>query len=106
MNYHLNFRLSTIADDVLNSRPIPVIEGTAGDWTFEKRRPGIWQSIPSIADAGGGLITDPRANYVTCDLGYLAHDWEDLKAYMDHSLEMLTVPPVAVRQPASGFVMS
>jgi hypothetical protein len=102
LNYHVNFRLSTQADDILHSRPIPVIEGTAGDFNFEKRRPGVWQSIPAIADAGGGLVTDPRANYVTCDLGYLGTDWEDLQAYIDHALEMLGVPAVAVRMEQTG----
>jgi hypothetical protein len=97
LNRHVNYRLSTGADDILHSRPIPVIEGTAGDFEFRKRRPGDWQTIPALADAGGSAITDPRASYVTCDLSFLGVDWEDLRAYLDHCLEMVNVPPVAVR---------
>jgi hypothetical protein len=78
-----------------------VIEG-GGDFEFDPRRAGIWQTLPALSDAGGGLISAPQARYVTCDLSYLTTDWEDLRSYLDHALEMLAVPPVAVRMEQAG----
>jgi hypothetical protein len=101
LNFHLNYRLSQIACDVNKTRPIGVIEG-GSDFEFKPRRAGLWDTLPALSDAGGGLISAPQARYVTCDLSYLSTDWDDLRAYLDHALEMLAVPPVAVRMEQAG----
>lgn len=102
LNACVNFRLTLLADDIIHSRPIPVIEGASADVPFRRRKAGEWQALPTIADAGGNLVSAAQARYVTCDLSYLSSDWEDMRAYLDHALEMLGVPPAAVRMEQSG----
>jgi hypothetical protein len=98
LNYHVNYRLTLAADDVIHNRPRGVIEGTLGDFRFpDNPRAGEWISIPSISDAGGGVMGDPRASYITCDFGYLSQDLEQLQTLLDRALEMLGIPAASIR---------
>jgi hypothetical protein len=97
LNYFINYRLSDQADNVSHTRPLPVVTGASADWNFPRdRRPGQWTTIPGVVSAGE-QISEGRAEYIHCDLGFLAEDWDDLNKYMDHALEMVGVPPSTIR---------
>lgn len=96
-NEHANERLTVIAEDVLKSRPQGVIEGTAGDFAFGEREPGIFKAVPAVSDAGGNVAADPRMSYVVCDFGYLGQDTEELWGWLERALELVGVPQSAYR---------
>jgi hypothetical protein len=98
LNYHVNYRLSTAADDVLHNRPIGVVEGAMPEYQFPRdRKAGEWTTVPSVADAGGTVMGDARASYIVCDFGYLQQDLEQLQAMLDRALEMLGIPAASIR---------
>jgi hypothetical protein len=97
LNEHINYRLSDSAEQVVKNRPIGTLSGAPADWNFPRdRRPGTFVTIPGVQTAGEAL-TEGRADYVHCDLGFVRQDWDDLQAYLDHTLEMVGVPPSAIR---------
>lgn len=102
LNYHINYRLSKIADDVIHNRPIGVLRGTAAGWNFPSDRvAGEFTAIPTGADAAGAG-PETRAEYIVCDLGYLGEDLKALQADLEHSLQMIGVPGSAIRMEQSG----
>ncbi len=108
LNYHVNYRLCRSATDIDNNRPMRVAEGVPTGWNFpEKPKPGQTIRIPVDADAAENANASGRLLYITCDLGYLGSDWQDLAGYLEHGLEMLGVPYSALRmeqlQAASGI---
>lgn len=110
INYHLNCRFTRAADDIRVNRPLPVLENAPPNFRPPSdRKPGQWIQIASVPNAADVPTPDARFNYITCDLGYLQGDWDDLQAHLEHALEMLGVPASALRmeqtQAASGIAL-
>lgn len=99
LNYHVNFRLSQTADDILHSRPVGVLQGAAPDWNFPRdRQSGTFTTIPpAIATAAGAGVEKPELKYVTCDLGFLDQDRQDLQSFIDLVMILNDVPPGSIR---------
>ena len=97
LNYHLNYRLTQQADDIIFNRPIGLIVGGNPDFKLPKgRKAGEFSVVPGNVDAGGNG-PDVEATYLTCDLGYTEQDAADLNGYLDHAMEMIGLPAASIR---------
>lgn len=97
-NDHVNFRLSKIADDVINNRLVPIIRNARADWNFPRGlKAGQWVEIPpAIVDAAGAAVP-AEAEYMAPPLDYLQHDREELNSWLDTTLQMEGLPAAAWR---------
>lgn len=102
-NDHVNYRLSKMADDVLNWRLIGVIRNARADWNFPRgMKAGQWAQIPSaLIDAAGAAIP-AEAEYLAPPLDHLRHDREELNAWLDTTLQMEGLPSAAWRLEQTG----
>jgi hypothetical protein len=103
LNQGVNDRLDNLGDSIyFNCKPIGLAEGVADGWIPPvELRPGDFIKLPSEQDIGGN---GPQATlkYLMPDLRYVAADWEDMNAFLDHTLEMYGVPPSLIRMVQSG----
>lgn len=112
LNDFLNFRLDRLGDSIrFIERPILVASGVAIDWTPPADlAPGQILKLPAFVASVGDSVasSNPTLSHVTPDLGYIAADWLDINSYIDHSLEMIGIPPGTVRlvgNAASGIAI-
>lgn len=103
LNEHVNERLDNLGDSIyFNCKPIGVAEGVDDGWTPPAElRPGDFLKLPAEADLSGTGPT-PTLRYLMPDLAYVTKDWEDMSAFLDHTLETYGVPPSLIRMVQSG----
>lgn len=98
LNYHVNYRLTQSADEILHNRAMAVVENADPTWNAPRDwKAGEWVTIPVAGDAGGNLMANGQAKWVVCDLSYLTIGREDLEKYLEHALQCVGVPISAVR---------
>jgi hypothetical protein len=54
------------------------------------------------SDETASRPADPVVEYLECDPSFVSASWEDLQQYLDHTLEMVGVPPSAIRMEQRG----
>lgn len=81
----------------VNLIPVLILKNVRPGYNPGRLRPGATWELPgdknNVADGG----KDPSAEYLQADPNYIAAGWEDLQNYLDHVMEMMGVPPAAVR---------
>jgi hypothetical protein len=81
----------------VNLLPVLLLSNVRPGYSPGRARPGAVWELPAdkndVADGG----KEPKAEYLQADPGYIAAGWEDLQNYLDHVMEMMGVPPAAVR---------
>jgi hypothetical protein len=81
----------------VNLLPILMLRNVRAGFAPKRLRPGAIWDLPG---EGGNVtrdVAEPSAEYLQANPAYVAASWEDLQSYLDHVLEMLGVPPAAVR---------
>lgn len=103
LNESVNERLDRLGDAIhFLGRPVGIASGVDEAWKAPAEiKPGDFISLPPATDAGGNGAP-PTLSYLMADTGYVAADWADLNNYLDHVLEMHSVPPVLIRMIQSG----
>lgn len=98
LNDYINFALTDVGDSLrFCAKPIVKLRRTRPGW-----RPNtpimpadIW-NLPGDGEADGPG-SDPDAEYLQCDLGFVDAHWSDIQSYLDHSMQCADVPPAAFR---------
>jgi hypothetical protein len=86
-----------------NLNPIVVLSGVRGDWRPPSpAQPGDVWYLPSGGDTASEDGGDANAEYLQADSSFIAATWEDLDAFLGHTLEMLGIPPAAIRMEQSS----
>ena len=99
-NDSANFLLTQIHDCVrYNLRPVITVFGTRPGWRPRAPiMPGdIWDPPPDTSDETSSSTPDPRISYLESNPASVAASWDDLQQYLDHTLEMVGVPPSSIR---------
>lgn len=99
-NWAINKRLNDIFDCCrYNLNPIILLKGVqAGHIPSDgPARPGDVWNLPPDLDALGDAAMQPDATYLQADSAFVAAAWDDQQNTIDHTLEMLGVPPASIR---------
>lgn len=105
VNDLVNMRLTRIQDSVdYNLNPLLLLQNTRVGWRPRSPiRPGDVTDLPAdVSDETAGQRHEPDAKYLQADSGFVAASWDDLQSYLDHTLEMVGVPPSTVRMEQRG----
>jgi len=104
LNQSVNERLDNLGDSIyFNCKPIGLARNVDDAWTPPAEiRPGDFIILPASSIDAGGNGPEPTLSYLMPDLTYVAADWQDLNANLDHQLEMWNVPPALIRMVQSG----
>lgn len=99
VNWAINKRLNDIFDCCrYNLNPIVLLNSVSASFKpASPARPGdVWNLSPDLDAAGEGTVT-PSATYLQADSSFVAAAWDDQQNTIDHTLEMLGVPPSSIR---------
>lgn len=102
MNEHVVRRITDLADYSQNLKPKGFVRNVPPSWTVPPaQRPDEYVTLPNSFNAQGD---GPQAEigWITPDLNFIGIDWDDLERWVALGLEMLGVPPSAVRMEQQG----
>lgn len=102
MNQHVVRRLTDLSDHITNLRPKGYAKNCPPQWVVPTNlRPDEFVTMPNAFNAQG---EGPEAElgWLNPDTSFTQIDWEDLTNYIDFGLEMLGVPPSAIRMQQQG----
>lgn len=105
VNDLVNLQLTRIQDSVdYNLNPLLLLQNTRPGWRPRSPiRPGDVTDLPAdTSDEVSNQRHEPDAKYLQADSGFVAASWDDLQSYLDHTLEMVGVPPSAIRMEQRG----
>lgn len=102
VNIHMNYRMSNLSYQTDQWRPKGVLTGVPEDFNFPPdQEPGQYTRLPPSAD-GMRTSSDAIAQYIGPDLTFTQFDWQDIQNYWEHAVEMIGVPPSAIRMEQQG----
>lgn len=102
MNEHVVRRITDSADHTMNLKPKGYARNTPPGWVVPPaQRPDEYVTLPNTYNAQG---EGPEAEigWITPDTKFIQIDWDDLERWVNLGLEMLGVPPSAVRMEQQG----
>jgi hypothetical protein len=105
INDGINFKMTETFDCIrYNLRPVVKLKGVRPDWKPPAPiMPGDVWHMAAASDSTMEKDTEPDAEYLQADPNFVMADWEDTKAFIDHTLEMYGVPSTAIRVEASSM---
>jgi hypothetical protein len=100
INRYINTFLTDTADSIrYQSRPILTAYGVGVDWEIQnKMRPGAVWRVPRGREGS----PEPRLEFLSPDLGFIASGWSDLNELVDFYLTLENIPPAAFRMTQTG----
>jgi hypothetical protein len=102
LNQHIVRRLTDLSDQIMNLRPKGFAKNCPPQWVMPTNmRPDEFITLPNAFNAQG---EGPEAEigWLYPDTNFTTIDWADLTQYIDLSLEMLGIPPSAIRMEQQG----
>lgn len=102
MNIHLVRRITDIADQITSLRPKGYVKNVPPQWVMPPNlRPDEFTTMPNAFNAQG---EGPEADigWLNPDVSFTSLDWQDISNWVDMGLEMLGIPPSAVRMEQQG----
>lgn len=102
MNEHVVRRLTDVNDQIMNLRPKGYARNCPPQWVMPTNlRPDEFVTMPNAFNAQG---EGPEAEigWLNPDTNFTTIDWNDLTNFIDFGLEMLGVPPSAIRMEQQG----
>ena len=102
LNLHVVRRLTDLSDQIMNLRPKGYAKNCPPQFVVPTNmRPDEFITLPNAFNAQG---EGPEAElgWLYPDTSFTTIDWNDLTAYIDLSLEMLGIPPSAIRMEQQG----
>lgn len=99
LNRYVNHGFNDLGDGVRYlAKPIGVATGVDESWEAPARiRPGMFLNLAAGAVDAGGNGPEPALSYLQAPSEFVATIWSHLNNHLDLSLEMVGVPPSAVR---------
>lgn len=102
LNVHLVRRLTDLADQITSLRPKGYVKNVPPQWIMPPSlRPDEFTTMPNAFNAQG---EGPEAEigWLNPDISFTTLDWQDISNWVDMSLEMLGIPPSAIRMEQQG----
>ena len=102
MNIHLVRRITDIADQIGSLRPRGYVKNVPPQWVLPpSMRPDEFTTMPNAFNAQG---EGPEAEigWLNPDISFTSLDWQDISNWVDMGLEMLGIPPSAIRMEQQG----